>query len=53
MDKPKETIEEMASRLFEDEEAFMYTEALRIFYHTENEMVAIEALKLIKEIRWS
>lgn len=46
--KSKETFDETAKRFNKDEKTFICTEALRLFYQTENDEIALEALKLLE-----
>lgn len=43
-----ETFEEMVVRFNKDERTFICTEALRVFYQTEDGKTALEALKLLE-----
>lgn len=45
--KKQETFKEMTERFNENKEAFIFTEALRIYYGTEKEETALDALKIL------
>lgn len=47
--KEKETLKQAIERFDENDRQFICTEAFKIFYKTEDEKIALEALKLLKE----